>query len=515
MVTAIVPAYRRAGRLHWRRPARRLVRRLLFAFAAAMTVVLVVPAAAVAAPGDTTYGFDQTCNDIHDDLDGISVLGLPSLGDLSSAVCKGANVTSHPGQAVGAVADKAWDSTFGSVVNSLLDGLGQAIVMSLVWWTKLPNEKIADQGALFQRINDYTYQAQILLLIASVILTGARLAEARRGAAMSEAAESFRMFARVVFSSWMLSAVIVAGTQVSDRFSAWLIDDATNGNARNMAELMVKTSKLQAFSPGLILIISVVGLLGALGQMVLAVIRQGLLVVAAGVLPLAAASSGMKTGRQAYDKLVAWVIAFLLWKPVAAVVYMIAFTTAGVVDEDQPLAGLPDSTQAQRLLIGIVLLCAVAFVLPALMRMVTPAVSAVGQGGSGLMWAGGALLGAGGLALMGGKAIGARGAAAPGRAGYVPPAGASRPPGGAPPGGGGGPRQVPPPRGGGGGGGAGAPPGAQGGGGGQPGRVSTGVAGAANVGGQAARGANQAAGDVAGDRWVNRSPDLGRSTIPR
>jgi hypothetical protein len=27
--------------------------------------------------------------------------------------------------------------------------------------------------------------------------------------------------------------------------------------------------------------------------------------------------------------------------------------------------------------------------------------------------------------------------------------------------------------------------------------------------------ADMAAGDVAGDRWVNRSPDLGRSTIPR
>ncbi|MGV9543700.1 hypothetical protein ACWDSF_20460, partial [Nocardia beijingensis] len=27
--------------------------------------------------------------------------------------------------------------------------------------------------------------------------------------------------------------------------------------------------------------------------------------------------------------------------------------------------------------------------------------------------------------------------------------------------------------------------------------------------------ADQAMGDVAGDRWTNRSPDLGRSTIPR
>ncbi|MGW5575649.1 hypothetical protein ACWEVD_31000, partial [Nocardia thailandica] len=27
--------------------------------------------------------------------------------------------------------------------------------------------------------------------------------------------------------------------------------------------------------------------------------------------------------------------------------------------------------------------------------------------------------------------------------------------------------------------------------------------------------ADQSAGDLAGDRWTNRAPDLGRSTIPR
>ncbi|QXQ15796.1 hypothetical protein KV203_09025 [Skermania piniformis] len=498
-----------------------MVQRLLMLAAAAMTVFLVVPATAFAQPSDTTYGFDATCNEIHDNLDGVGVLGLPSLGDLSSAVCKGANATTHPGQAATAVVDRAWDSTFGKVVQSLMDGMGQAIVMSLVWWTKLPNERIADQDTLFQRINDYTYQAQILLLIASVILTGARLAEARRGAAMNEAAESFRMYARVVFSSWMLTAVIVAATRVSDRFSAWLLDDATNGNARGIAELMVKTSKLQAFSPGLMLIIAVVGLFGALAQMVLAVIRQGLLVVAAGFLPMAAAASGMKTGRQSYDKLVAWIVAFLLYKPVAAVVYMIAFTTAGVVNEDQPLAGLPDAVQAQRLLIGIVLLCSVAFVLPTLLRLVMPAVSVVGQGGSGLTTTGGALLGGFGLALIGGKAVGAKGAAAPGAPGYAggggqPPrgTGGNRPPqgGGRPSGGGGG---QPAPRGGGGGGQtAAAAAGAAGAAAGPAGRVAAGVAGA-NAARSGAGGANQAAGDLAGDRWVNRAPDLGRSTIPR
>ncbi|MEU4340702.1 hypothetical protein AB0H00_05420 [Nocardia sp. NPDC023852] len=464
-----------------------------------------------------TYGFDDTCNEIHDSLDGLGLPGF-TLGDAASAACKAGNAATHPGQAATAVKDKAWDSTFGKVVDSLMNGLGEAIILALTFWMKVPNEAVSDSGSLFTKINDYTYQAQILLLIASVILSGARLAEARRGAAMNEAAESFRMFTRVVFSSWMLGAVIVAGTQASDRFSEWIINDSTNGNAKDLAELMVKTSKLQAFSPGLVLIIAIVGLLGALAQIVLAIVRQGLLVIAAGVLPLAAAASGMNVGKQSYQKLIGWIIAFMLWKPVAAIVYMIAFTTAGHVDSLTTTAGLPDGEQAQRMLVAIVLLCSVAFVLPALMRLATPAVAIVGSGGSGLTATGGTLLAVAGLGAMGTKAVGVKGSAAPGAAGYVSGSGTGPRPGGAGgPRGGGAPRPTPP-RGGGGGQG-GAAPRASG-----PSGASGVASGAARTAGRigAARAASgglnradQTMGDVAGDRWTNRSPDLGRSTIPR
>ncbi|MGV9617209.1 hypothetical protein [Nocardia xishanensis] len=492
-----------------------MVKKLVTILAVIFTVMIATPTVAYG----QTYGFDETCNEIHDTLDGVGLPGI-SLGDAASAVCKAGNAASHPGDAATAVKDKAWDSTFGKVVDSLMNGLGEAIILALTFWMKVPNEAASDNGSLFTRINDYTYQIQILLLIASVILSGARLAEARRGAAVSEAAESFRMFARVVFSSWMLGAIIVAGTQASDRFSEWIINDSTNGNAKDLAELMVKTSKLQAFSPGLVLIIAIVGLLGALAQIVFAIVRQGLLIIAAGVLPLAAAASGMNIGKTSYQKLIGWIIAFMLFKPVAAIVYMIAFTTAGHVDGLTSTAGLPEGEEAQRMLVAIVLLCSVAFVLPALMRLVTPAVAIVGSGGSGLAWTGGAVVGALALGAMGTKAVGVKASASPGSAGYVSGSGSGpRPPGGAGGGRGGGAPRPTPPRGGGGGGGAGEPPRASGpqGSAGVPSGAAraAGRIGAARAAAGSMRNVDESMGDVAGDRWANRSPDLGRSTIPR
>ncbi|MFJ4655599.1 hypothetical protein ACIP5Y_30335 [Nocardia sp. NPDC088792] len=492
-----------------------LLRRILTIFAVVFTVMIATPTVAYG----QTYGFDQACNELHDSLDGLGIPGV-SLGDAASAACKAGNVATHPGDAAAAVRDKAWDSTFGKVVDSLMNGLGEALILALTFWMKVPNERVSDAGALFTKINDYTYQAQILLLMVSVILSGMRLAQARRGAAVSEAVESFHMFARVIFSSWMLGAVIVAGTQASDKFSEWIISDSTHGDAKNIAELMVKTSKLQAFSPGLVLIITIVGLLGALAQIVLAIVRQGLLVVAAGVLPLAAAASGTNTGKQSYPKLLGWIIAFMLWKPVAAIVYMIAFVTAGNTDDLTSSATLPDADQAQRMLVALVLLCSTAFVLPALMRLVTPAIAIVGSGGSGLAATTGTLVGIAALGAVGSRAVVPRAAAA--APGFVGPGGRGgrRPPGGAggPGGGGGGGRPVPPPRPGGGGG---APAAASPAGGGGSGAVPSGASRVANRVAQvraATAGlskADDAMGDVAGDRWTNRSPDLGRSTIPR
>ncbi|MTE14975.1 hypothetical protein [Nocardia aurantiaca] len=492
-----------------------MLRRLFTILAVVFTVMIATPTVAYG----QTYGFDQACNELHDSLDGLGVPGI-SLGDAASAACKAGNVATHPTDAAAAVRDKAWDSTFGKVVDSLMNGLGEALILALTFWMKIPNERVSDAGALFTKINDYTYQVQILLLMASVIISGLKLAQARRGAAVSEATESFWMFARVVFSSWMLGAVIVAATQASDKFSEWIINDSTGGNAKNIAELMVKTSKLQAFSPGLVLIIAIVGLLGALAQIVLAIVRQGLLVVAAGVLPLAAAASGTQIGRTSYSKLLGWIIAFMLYKPVAAIVYMIAFTTAGSTDDLTGTVNLPDADEAQRMLVAIVLLCTVAFVLPALMRLVTPAVAIVGSGGSGLAATTGTLVGIAALGAVGSRAVAPRGAAGPGAAGFVGPGRGGRPgrPGPGGPGGGGAPRPTPPPRPAGGGGGApAASPAAQGGGGAVPSgasrvanRVAQVRAATASLGK-----AEATAGDLAGDTWANRSPDLGRSTIPR
>ena len=80
-----------------------------------------------------------------------------------------------------------------------------------------------------------------------------------------------------------------------------------------------------------------------------------------------------------------WLIAFILYKPVASIVYAAAFKVFGSV-------GKVDGDDGQRMMYfisGLVLMIAALFALPAMMRLIVPAVGAAS--GAGAMFAGAAV----------------------------------------------------------------------------------------------------------------------------
>ena len=87
-----------------------------------------------------------------------------------------------------------------------------------------------------------------------------------------------------------------------------------------------------------------------------------------GILPLAAAMSNTEMGMHWFKKAWAWLIAFALYKPAAAVVYAVAFV-------------LPGQQGINALMSGIMMLVLAVLALPALLRFVVPATAAVAGGG--------------------------------------------------------------------------------------------------------------------------------------
>ncbi|WP_331758372.1 hypothetical protein OG225_40370 (plasmid) [Nocardia sp. NBC_01377] len=397
--------------------------------ASAQPTTTPTPAPAPAQEDSTTYGFDETCNQIHDALSDIPVIGTWA-GNTNALGCKLGNAATHPGSAVDATTAKLWDSTFGKVTETLMDGLAEALSLSMLW-IKSPNDVLlegagpdASESTLWGRVDSYTRQLQTWVLAFSIAISALRIGIARAQAAAEHAEETFKMLARSTMTTWVAGAAILAAARMTDDLSAWIITDATGGDAEGAAKLMFDTGRFGVYGPGFMFLVAIVGMLGALAMFVLTILRQALLVVAVGFYPLTAAASGTSSGKQAYERLGAWIIAFLLFKPVAALVYMIAFVTADATANDPGTEGVYSLDAAHRSFVALVLLCSAAFVLPALIRLVAPALSVLGSGGSGA-GAAAALAGIGVTAAAAGIGmVGARGATTgAGTAGQVPATG--------------------------------------------------------------------------------------------
>ncbi|MGF6885941.1 hypothetical protein ABIA39_007546 [Nocardia sp. GAS34] len=434
--------------------------------------------------------------------------GPSSLPDPTCLLAPPLNVTCQLhqlGQAGKQAAADVAGSALHSFTQSLLSGFGDCLRYALTWWTKFPSPNLAsptgEPGPVLADIQGYTSGLQVLLMIAGIMFAAARLALAKRGGVAGEAQETFLVFARAIFASMTFAAVVTVGTRAGDAFSDWVISDASRGDA-NVFATSLNSFMTNVLGDGLVLVIGLFGIISMLVQLVMLVVRQAFLILVVAALPIAAAAAGTGPGSQAYKRMLSWALAFLLWKPVGALVYALAFSAGGANSSAQH----PDP---QISLLALILLMMVAVILPALMRLIAPAVATLGGGGGAAAALAGSALGVGmGRASGGGDGAEARkvtendGSAGGGNGGGAPPSNPPPPAGGSPGAG----RQLSGGTAGGGtragatGGGAGAPTA-----GGDAGATAASPAGAASGGGTAAAaGAGPAGAAVAGAQTVSQ-----------
>ncbi|HJC59532.1 MAG TPA: hypothetical protein H9755_04250 [Candidatus Dietzia intestinigallinarum] len=466
--------------------------------------------AAAEAGDEPGTGLDRTANKA------LRALGADGVADLTNMTnCAGDAVEVDPGGAISTAAGNAasafWGDPIGDFVKSLLEGNAQSLSLIMTMWIKESPFSGTDFASSVEGVFNLTLWAQALLFFVSLVVAGTRMAVARnRGLG-----DGFEDVGQVVFNFILAGAalpvVILSLHLATDAVSAQWLEDGLGGDPAASINAVAMVDEETGLGPAAVLILVVFALLGALAQMVALVIREGLLVVVVGLLPLAAASFSLSTGKQAFRSMVGFVVAALLFKPVATLLYLVAFW----------LSSGDEAPSVMEAVSSMLLLASAGLVLPALMRVVAPAVSQSVAGGSaagmGAMAAGatgavaataGAALGSAGqsLSAAGGGGGGSQGAGsgaggAANGAAYLGPhssggssdAGPSGASGGGSPGGGGA----------GGGGGAtpeGAPAGGSGGssgsGSGSSSRVGGAVAGAARGAGAAAGLAAAGAGAV-------------------
>jgi len=241
------------------------------------------------------------------------------------------------------------------------------------------------------------------IAILSILVAAGRMVWTQRAMPLRELAGSVLTLIAVAGAGLV---VIRLATSAGDAFSVWILDNSTTCSVTNgesncfgtTVGTMIGMTMASQNSIGLIglFLLGMLAVFMTYVQIALMVFRGAMLVVLAGIFPIAAAATNTEIGRQWFKKAMAWTLAFILYKPAAAIVYAIAFRMTGTD------LFKSDGTGLFQIVTGLALMLIALIALPALMRFLVPAVSSVGGGG-----AAGLLLGAAAVSAAGDIATGA------------------------------------------------------------------------------------------------------------
>jgi type IV secretion system protein TrbL len=276
---------------------------------------------------------------------------------------------------VGNIASGAVNDAMTNMAKAIMEGMSQMVTTLSTFWVSMPTANLASQDGVTASpvvgfVNSELGYWTLALAVLSVILGGTRMIWEQRGAPLKDLLRSLLTLTLV---SGLGLAVISILVIAADAFSASIIDRATDGKGFAHAMAILVMTNQTGVGVFILIILGLVGLLAALVQIVLMIVRGGMLVILAGILPTTAAFTNTEMGRQWFQKAIGWTIAFILYKPAAAVVYAVAFKLMGSSGGNILLGSIT----------GFALMIVALLALPALMRFVTPMVGAVASGSGG------------------------------------------------------------------------------------------------------------------------------------
>lgn len=311
-----------------------------------------------------------------------------------------------------------------TVGDSLMDQLAHNASVAMAstietlgsFWVTVPTIPLGDtQGNPSDPVGflqGHTWWIWSTLMVFSVLYAAGQMIWSRKGQPLMELVAA--LIRSLLASSAGLGAVVIL-LQVGDSYSTWILDKSVEGGFTQGLKNIMKyesASDLQIF----VIVAGIIAMLVSLVQICLLIVRSALSVLLAGTLPLAYSATNTQWGKQWSQKHASWLIAFVLYKPVAATIYAAAFKVTGSALTGK-LEGVAESIVG--LMSGLVLMVAALFALPAMMRLIVPAVGAASAGGA--MFAGAAV----GSAASGAVNMGSRMAAKGGSSGGGGAAGAS------------------------------------------------------------------------------------------
>ncbi|TCB96795.1 hypothetical protein E0H26_14350 [Micromonospora zingiberis] len=294
-----------------------------------------------------------------------------------------------------ATGDAVYIGTIGQVVgffergiDGILSDIAAAILGAAVeLFANLGNIPTLGSPGINDSIRSQTNWLVVTIAVASLLAAAFRMALERKGQPLVVTLMGLVRLVITVSAAWWVADWLA---KEADSYSQHLYDQGIKAQLKLIANC--GTDGLTAF---LLIIVGLLLLIAGCIHVILMYIRLGVMVLLTGTLPLAAAASMTEMGGNWWRKHLAWMVAWLAFKPVVGLIMYSGAVMIGATSE------LSDGDQARHYkLAGVAILLMAAVALPALMRLVVPAMTSLGSGGGV-----GAGVGAGAAVASGAKKI--------------------------------------------------------------------------------------------------------------
>lgn len=333
-------------------------------------------------------------------------------------MCGPTDLTCHVGEGV----EHVLNNTIGKLAEWIGDSAMQAMNAVATFWVKpetLPVATGADTGhpqntQVVDFLQGNTHEVTAAVFTLAILVAAMRTVWEQR-------AEPIRSLLKATLTFVAVSAGGTATLQLlisySDSLAVSIIQQVHPENSSLGVALGGMILQGLAGNNGMMIMLLFAGMivfLAGLVQVVLMVIRTALLILLAGTFPLAAAATNTEIGKTWFRKYCGWSLAFIAYKPAAALIY----ATAMKMNEEGVKSG---GNLFVKTATGLMMLLMAIFALPALLRFMVPLTAAVAGGNSGMGTAsadpGGLATGAVNVGRSGGfsnSGVGASGAGASG-----------------------------------------------------------------------------------------------------
>src|SRR5258705_136104 len=286
---------------------------------------------------------------------------LPGVGGAVNGVLN--PVGSLQGAALGVV-----DFFFKGFTDSIAKAAADLLTSIATSWLLLDEPDLTAADGPVAQLRAHTLFLSSAIAVGALLIAGIRLVLRRDG-------QEARVVGRGIFALVLLTVggvpAVVAVLSSGVLYASWSVQkSAENDFKGKLADLINKVAHKEGpvDATALTLIVLLILLFASLLQMVLFLARSVGLVLLTGLLPLAGAFGLTSGGQNVRRRYVTWLITFVLYKPVAATIYAASIWM------------MSKGTDFTTTFSGVVGICMAVAALPALMRLIAPAVS-VGTAG--------------------------------------------------------------------------------------------------------------------------------------